>query len=56
MPKSISLMRPSVRTMTFSGFTSRWRTPTPCAWPSALHTSTQIIAATSGNAQRRARS
>ncbi len=48
IPKSISLMRPSFRIITFSGFTSRWMTPRPCAWPSARQTSTQISAAISG--------
>ena len=49
MPKSISLMSPSFRIITFSGLTSRWMTPSECAWASARQTSTAISAATSEN-------
>ena len=48
MPKSMSLMSPSSRIMTFSGFTSRWMTPNWCACSSARATSEAIISATSG--------
>ena len=41
-------MSPSLRIITFSGFTSRWMIPTLWAWPSAPHTSTAISAAISG--------
>ena len=35
MPKSSTLIEPSVRTITVSGFTSRWTRPSACAAPRA---------------------
>ncbi len=40
MPKSSTTARPSSRTMTLSGFTSRWITPRWCALPRARADST----------------
>ncbi|MFT3764112.1 MAG: hypothetical protein QM820_01115 [Minicystis sp.] len=40
MPKSSTFTAPSSRTITFSGFTSRWTSPARCAAPSARATST----------------
>ena len=51
MPKSISLSTPSSRTMTFSGFRSRWMTPSSCACASAAASSWMIIAASSGGSR-----
>jgi hypothetical protein len=41
-PKSSSLTKPSLETITFSGFMSRWTMPAPCAFasPSAICTAT----------------
>ncbi len=49
IPKSISLMAPSERIITFSGLTSRWMTPNWCACSSACATSEAIMAAISGS-------
>ena len=57
MPKSISLSSPSLRIITFSGLTSRWRIADAVRVRRARRTtSTAIIAADLGEAQRRARS
>ena len=47
-PKSISFSMPSLRTMTFSGLTSRWMMPSEWACTSAPPISMAISAATSG--------
>ncbi len=51
MPKSVSLTTPSSRTITFSGFRSRWTTPAACACSSASAMGSRQAAASSGGSK-----